>query len=164
MKSYIKRGVIGIAIVLVLGGIIFLLSQLISYKIQTKTPKVKKSIEEIVESNKDDLDKIEVDKSKITSSEDIYNLIHKMANTLIVAEDNLIYGEIPINDDSISEAMVFIKDTNLISEEEREVFMNILEAWQEKDYSNGVQAHNYAWKLLRGDIGRAKSLRSEYER
>lgn len=164
MKNYIKRGAIGLLIVLFIGGSIFLLTKLIAYKIQTKTPEVNKSIEEIVETNKETLDKADLDQSKIASAEEIYNVIHQMANTLIVAEDNLIYGEIPINDNNIGNAMAMINNTNLISEEEKEVFMNILAAWQEKDYSNGVQAHNYAWKLLDGNIGRAKSLRSEYER
>lgn len=164
MKTYIKRGVIGLLIVLFIGGGVFLVSNLVAYKIQTKTPEVKKSIDEIVEGNKENLDKVYVDNSKITSAEDIYNLIHQMANTIIVAEDNLIYGEIPINDESINKAMVMINNTDLISKEEKEVFMNILEAWQQKDYSNGVQAHNYAWKLLDGNIGRAKSLRSQYKK
>jgi hypothetical protein len=47
---------------------------------------------------------------------------------------------------------------------ETEVFLNILQEWKDNDYSKGVQAHNYAWKLLHGNMGRAKELRSEYSK
>jgi hypothetical protein len=162
MKKFIKRGAIGIVIILFAGGAIFLLSKFITYKVETKVPEVKKSTEQIVEKNKDVLNKTKIEESKVINSGDIYAMIHQMSNTLIVAEDGLIIGEIPINEQSINEAMVIINDTELISKEETEVFLNILQAWKDRDYSNGVQAHNYAWKLLHGNMGRAKELRSEY--
>lgn len=162
MKKYIKRGAIGLAIILFSGAAIFALSKFITLKAETKVPESNKSTEQIVEKNKVDLDKTKIDKSKIINSEDIYAMIHKMANTLIVAEDDLIIGLIPINEQSINEAMVIIKDTELISDKETEVFLNILQEWKDEDYSQGVQAHNYAWKLLHGNMGRAKELRSEY--
>lgn len=87
-----------------------------------------------------------------------------MANTLIIAEDNKIFGLIPINEQSVNQAMLIIKDTTLIPKDEKEVFMNILQAWKEKDYSNGVQDHNYAWNKLKGNMGKAKELRAEYRK
>jgi hypothetical protein len=162
MKKYIKRGAIGLVIILFAGGSIFLLSKFITYKLETKIPEGNESIEQIVEKNKADLEGTKIDKSRIIKLEDIYAMIHKMANTLIVAEDGLIIGEIPINDQSINEAMVIIKNTDLISNEETKVFLNILQEWKDKNYSQGVQAHNYAWRLLHGNMGRAKELRSEY--
>lgn len=155
---------LGAIILLITGGSMFFLSQYIAFKNDTKIPEVKKSVEQIAEDNKIALDKTEIDKSKIKNVEDIYTIIHKMANTLIVAEDNLIYGLIPIDEKSINEAMVIIRDTDLISTDEKDVFMNILQEWKNEDYSNGVQAHNYAWTKLRGDIGRAKELRAEYKK
>jgi len=162
MKKFIKWGAIGLAIILFAAGAIFALSKFITYKVETKVPEVKKSTEQIIEKNKADLDNIKKDKSEINDSDDIYSIIHQMSNTLIVAEDGLIIGEIPINEQSINEAMVIINGTESISNEEIEVFLNILQAWKDKNYSNGVQAHNYAWKLLHGNMGRAKELRSEY--
>ncbi|MBK5240655.1 DUF6241 domain-containing protein [Clostridium sp.] len=162
MKKFIKRGAIGLVIIMFTGGSIFLLSKFITYKIETKVPDGNESVEQIVEKNKDDLDNTKIDKSKISNSEDIYAMVHQMANTLIVAEDGLIIGEKPINEESINEAMVIVKDTDLIYNEETEVFLNILQEWKDNDYSQGVQAHNYAWKLLHGNMGRAKELRSEY--
>lgn len=162
MKRNIKRSAIVVVIILFAGGLIFSLSKLVIYKSQTKVLESNKSIEQIVEKNKVDLASTKIDNDKIVNAEDIYTMIHEMANTLIVAEDGLIYGEVPINEESINEAMLILKDTELISSKEKEVCLNILQRWKEEDYSQGVQAHNYAWKLLHGNIGRAKELKSEY--
>ncbi|MBC8062291.1 MAG: hypothetical protein H7Y18_16705 [Clostridiaceae bacterium] len=163
MRKYMKWITISLVIIII-AGILFFAKEQIIYKEQVKNPEVTKSMEQIEEENKLDLDKVKIDKSIIKSAEDIYDLIHQMANTLIVAEDNLIIGEIPINDQSINEAMFIVKDNKLISKEEKEVFLNVLNDWKHKDYSNGVQAHNYTWKLLKGNMGRAKELRPEFKK
>lgn len=54
-------------------------------------------------------------------------------------------------------------EINKVDKSEKEVFLNILDTWKHKDFSNGVQAHNYAWKRLNGQIGRAKELREQYK-
>jgi len=158
MNKYQKLGV-GI-----ISGIILvvIVTYYISYKIDTKTPETDHSSEEILEENKGDLS-TEVNEYSNMESDDVYEVIHKMANTLIVAEDGLIYGEIEINDESINRAMNIVNDTTTIEKEERLVFMNILQDWKEEDFSNGVQAHNYAWARLNGSIGRAKDLREKYK-
>jgi hypothetical protein len=164
MKKYLMRSTAVLAAFLVIGGLAFLLFKLAAYRTETKTPEVKKSVEQIVEDNAADLEAVNVDKAKVKTAEDVYSLIHQMANTLIIAEDNMIIGEIPVNNENISIAMVVVKENNSISEEEREVFMNVLQQWKDGDLANGVQAHNYAWKKLKGDIGRAKELRPEYKK
>ena len=169
MKNYFKWKSTRLIIILFIGGLMFLSSKLIPYEIEAKTAEAKttetkKTTEQIIKKNKPDLDKVIVNKSEITKAEDIYSLIHQMANTLIVAEDNLIYGKIPINNESISQAMVILKDTNLISTEKKEVFMNTLQEWKDKDFSKCVQAHNYVWKLLNGNIGKATAIKTEYQK
>lgn len=158
MKKYIKWGVLILALITT----ITMITYYISYTIDTKIPVADQSMEEILEKNKEDL-ATETTSTDTIESEDIYKMIHEMANTLIVAEDGLIYGTIPINHKNINRAMAIIKDTTAISEDEKLVFMNILQDWKEKDFSNGVQAHNYAWNKLNGTIGRAKDLKTEYK-
>jgi hypothetical protein len=158
MKKYEK---IGLGIILLI-SIIFIGYYFISYKIDTKTHETDQSIEEILEKNKESLD-TEVSKSKSMEPKYIYEMIHEMANTLIVAEDGLIYGNITINDENINRAMAIINQSDSIKEDEKLVFMNILQDWKEEDFSNGVQAHNYAWNKLNGTIGRAKDLKKEYK-
>lgn len=141
MNKYQKivLGVLAAVVVIATG------SYYISYRIDTRTPETDQSIEEIVEKNKEDLES-EVSTSEKIKAEDIYERIHKMANTIIVAEDGLIYGKIKINDESINNAMAIVKDSTVIEEDERLVFMNILQDWKEGDFSSGVRDHNYAWK------------------
>lgn len=163
MSKGLKWTIIGVIIAAVLGGIAFFGYEFFKYKQDVKVPEVKKSVEQIVEENKSEINKVDKEKIKVTSKTDIYDIFHRMSNTLIVAEDGLIYGEIPINDESISQAMAMVNSTDLIDKSEKEVFLNILDAWKHKDFSNGVQAHNYAWKKLNGQIGRAKELREQYK-
>lgn len=158
MNKYKKLGV-GILAVM---GVVAIGTYFISYIMDTKTPETDYSIEEIVEKNKGNLD-TEVSTYSSMQEEDIYIMIHEMANTLIVAEDGLIYGQIPINDNSINKAMAVVSHSTTIDEDEKLVFMNILQDWREKNFSGGVRAHNYAWKRLNGTIGRAKDLRKEYK-
>lgn len=163
MSRGLKWTIIGVVITAILGGIIFFGYEFLKYKQDVKVPEVKKSAEQIVEENKSEINKVDKEKIKVTSKSDIYDIFHRMSNTLIVAEDGLIYGEIPINDESISQAMAMVNSTDLIDKSEKEVFLNILDAWKKKDFSNGVQAHNYAWKRLNGQIGRAKELREQFK-
>jgi hypothetical protein len=163
MSKWFKWTIIGVIIAAVLGGSVYFGIQFFKYKEDVKVPEVKKSAEQILEENKAELNKVNKEKTKVSSKGEIYDIFHQMSNTLIVAEDGLIYGEIPINDESISQAMAMLNSTDLIDKSEKEVFLNILDAWKKKDYSNGVQAHNYAWKRLNGQIGRAKELRDEYK-
>ncbi|MFA9397759.1 MAG: DUF6241 domain-containing protein [Clostridiaceae bacterium] len=162
-KVTFKFKAIGVIIILCCVVFAVLFVKIKDYRNDTKTPEVKESLAQIVSDNQDEFDCVQVDVSKITNKNEIYNLIHKMANTLIVAEDNQIYGETPINSGSVNKAMIIVCETDLISEDEKEVLLNILQAWKNGDYSNGVQAHNYVWKRLDGNIGRAKELRSEYK-
>lgn len=163
MSKWFKWTIIGVIIAAALGVSAYFGIQFFKYKEDVKVPEVKKSAEQIVEENKAELNKVNKEKIKVASKVEIYDIFHRMSNTLIVAEDGLIYGELPIDDKSISEAMVMVNSTDLIDKSEKEVFLNILDAWKKKDFSNGVQAHNYAWKRLDGQIGRAKELRDEYK-
>lgn len=80
-----------------------------------------------------------------------------------MAEDGKYWGNIPINDKNVNEAMKIFIDTTFLPKEEKEIPLNVLQAWKEGDYSNGVQAHNYVWKKLNGNVGRAKELKPQYK-
>ena len=72
-------------------------------------------------------------------------------------------GEKNINNQIVNEAIKVVSTTAFLSTEEREIILSILQAWKEKDYSNGVEAHNYVWKKLNGNVGRAKALLPQYK-
>ena len=157
-----KRKLVIIPLALLLMGVSFVLFKFIEYKIQTKTPDVTKSAEDIITENEKDLATTAVS-SNIKDAKDIYTLIHHMANTLIEAEDGEVWGEKTINNQSVNKAMKIVISSEFLTEEEREILLNVLQAWKEKDYSNGVEAHNYVWKKLNGNIGRAKELLPQYK-
>jgi hypothetical protein len=163
--KYLKWGAVAIVIILVIGGLAFTISRFFVHKEEVvETPEAAAGIEEIVEQNKADLEKAKPPGIKISSAEDIYSIIHRMSNTLIEAEDGLIYGEISINEEQINSIMKEVNSTNFIDSAEKKILLNILNRWKQKDYSQGVKDHNYVWNKLGGNIGKAKALRPEYRK
>lgn len=81
----------------------------------------------------------------------IYDMIHRMANTIIIAEDGNIWGKDEITQDSIDKALYQLNGRDEYLDTE-------LKKWKELDFSNGVEVHNYVWTKLGGTIGKAKSL------
>jgi hypothetical protein len=130
--------------------------------VQTLTPPM--TIEEILEKNKSDMEKVKADLSKITKADDVYDLIHKMANTLTVAEDGKSSGEIPVNKETVMEAMVIVNTTDVINKDEKAILLNCLNRWKNGDYSNAVEEHNYVWRKLGGTVGKAVRVKDEYKK
>lgn len=81
----------------------------------------------------------------------IYDMIHRMANTIIIAEDGNIWGKDEITQDSIDKALYQLNGRDEYLDAE-------LKKWKELDFYNGVEVHNYVWTKLGGTIGKAKAL------
>lgn len=79
--------------------------------------------------------------------------IHEMANSLILAEDNKIWGKVKVNKDSISELLKMLNTSKAF--EEKDTFIAIAKKWQKGDFSTIVDDHNMVWKILKGTIGKA---------
>jgi len=112
-------------------------------------------------------DSKEVEKKDTSSNYDkseIFSTMHEMSNTLIVARDGQVWGEIPINEQSITEIEEMVVSNNNLDEKEESRILGIIESWKKGDFSNGVDDHNYFWDKLGGNIGRAKALKSEYKK
>ncbi|MBU3097985.1 MULTISPECIES: DUF6241 domain-containing protein [Clostridium] len=86
----------------------------------------------------------------------LYNTMHKMINTKIVAEDGKIWGEVEITDAKCDQ---LINDVSKSGYPDKVVLLEFLTRWKNKDFKNGVGEHNYLWDGLNGTIGKAKSLR-----
>lgn len=96
----------------------------------------------------------EVDSKNINNIEMIYDEVHKMANSLIIAEDNQIWGEEKITRKRIKELLKSVKGID--------DFLTVeIEKWDELDFNNAVEVHNYVWKKLGGTIGKAIDLNNE---
>ncbi|MCX7694475.1 MAG: DUF6241 domain-containing protein [Caloramator sp.] len=100
--------------------------------------------------------------TKITSKSsleyEIYDTMHRMANTKIEAVDGKVLGEIEITVERCDILIDKVNQSNLKSEEKNRL-LEILNRWKNGDFSNCVEEHNYVWRKLGGTVGRAKSLR-----
>lgn len=85
---------------------------------------------------------------------EIYDKVHLMANTIIVAEDGEIWGTYQITKDDLSN----IKNQVLGNDD---YLYNELSKWLELDFSNAVEVHNYVWEKLGGTVGKAEKLNDE---
>lgn len=96
----------------------------------------------------------EVDSKNINNIEKIYDEVHKMANSLIIAEDNQIWGEEKITRKRIKELLESVDGVD--------GFLTVeIEKWDKLDFNNAVEVHNYVWKKLGGTIGKAIDLNNE---
>lgn len=94
---------------------------------------------------------INVDEQRMV---EINEYVHHMANTIILAVDGKINGTKQITMETIDEALGMVKDVDLYLYKE-------ISKWKEGDFSNGVDVHNYVWKNLDGEIGKASKLDEE---
>ena len=81
----------------------------------------------------------------------VYEEVHRMANTIIIAEDGNIWGKDEITEDNIDKVLYQLNGRDEYLDTE-------LKKWKGLDFSNGVEVHNYVWTKLGGTIGKAKSL------
>lgn len=93
---------------------------------------------------------------ELKNPEQIYNMIHEMANTKIIAEGNLIGAVKPMTKQRVERLKKAISDLKI----EDKKIIEILDRWSMQDFSQAVDDHNYIWsKYLNGTIGKAKALR-----
>ena len=148
------------AIVIILGGMawsglkLYDLTQAPSYnKPEGEANKVIGNNEENSEeeSSEEKGNTITVDEQRMI---EINEYVHHMANTIILAVDGKINGTKQITMETIDEALSMVKDVDWYLYEE-------ISKWKDGDFSNGVEVHNYVWKNLDGEIGKANKLDEE---
>lgn len=97
-------------------------------------------------------EKVEV--KKIDNLDKIYDEVHRMSNSLIIAEDNQIWGEDKITRKRIDEVLKFVEGIDDFLAVE-------IKKWDKLDFNNAVEVHNYVWKKLGGNVGKAIDLNNE---
>ncbi len=90
------------------------------------------------------------------SESNIYDIMHKMVNTKIIAENDKIWGELPMNKEEIQNLKGIVEKVNY---KDREQLLDILNRWEAGDFSQADKDHNYVWEKLGGTIGRAVGVR-----
>lgn len=87
--------------------------------------------------------------------EQIWNDLHKMANTKIEATQ--IWGKIEITEELVNRKILEVTSSNF---DDKQELLKILNNWKNRNFNNAVEEHNYLWDKLRGTIGRATALKS----
>lgn len=87
---------------------------------------------------------------------ELYDEMHKMANTKIIAVDGKKGGEIEITPEKCNELIEYIKDSTFW---DKQVLLNMLNRWVKGDFHDAVAEHNYLWEALGGSVGRAIKLK-----
>ena len=82
-----------------------------------------------------------------------YKFVHQMSNNLIIASDGEKWGEQDVTVENIDLAIEMLKNDEYIATE--------LNKWKEGDFKNSVEVHNYCWRILEGNTGKASSLSKE---
>ncbi|MGL5352504.1 MAG: DUF6241 domain-containing protein [Clostridium sp.] len=82
-----------------------------------------------------------------------YDFVHQMSNNLIVAEDGKIRGNQDVTLENIEAGIKMLQNDSYIVEE--------LNKWKEGNFDNAVELHNYCWRILDGNEGKAKSILSD---
>jgi hypothetical protein len=91
--------------------------------------------------------------------QDIVEEIHLMSNSLIQAEDNMVWGKDKVNKASIDKVIKMLDQAAVNTKTKK--LREIVVRWQQGDFSQIVDDHNFVWDLLGGTVGRAKSADSE---
>lgn len=107
---------------------------------------------ETVSQSQEDTSQEEVDNGY--NVEDLYYEVHLRANTIIIAENDEIWEEIEIDKGFLNETVPLLKgkDDYLYKE---------LLKWNNLDFSNAVEVHNYVWEKLGGTVGKAVAINED---
>lgn len=89
----------------------------------------------------------------------IYDIMHKMANSKIIAKDGQVWGALPMEKSKI---IVLKQTVEKIDYPDREYLLEVLDRWENGDFSQCVEEHNYFWNKLNGTIGEAIKLKENH--
>lgn len=147
--------VIGVSIGLIVGSIF-----LVTYILDKVSGNFK------AKQNQKEIRSISLELTKETSSElksvdyysevHIYDIMHRMANSKIEAKDGQIWGELPMDK---AEIQALKKTIEKIDYWDRDYLLEVLDRWENGDFSKCVEEHNYLWHNLGGTVGEADDIR-----
>lgn len=148
--SNVLKGIgMTIAVIGILVGMIFGGMKLYEYG----HPKENESSEQAENNDITDGENVEEEKVEVSAAdlEKMYDYVHFMANTIIIPEDGKIRGVKDITNDTIAEALSLVKGVD-------EYLYTEISKWKDCKFDNAVEVHNYVWKKLGGNEGKAGSL------
>ena len=162
-KSYkrLKATAIVLAILAVVLGVSFAIELTLGGSSSSKNVAVSKENESSIETSPKEtssqlqqVSSSEVEVDNGYNIEDLYYEVHLRANTIIIAENDEIWEEIEIDKGFLNETVPLLKgkDDYLYKE---------LLKWDDLDFSNAVEVHNYVWEKLGGTVGKAIAINED---
>lgn len=158
MKNFFKSKIFITILVIIFIITIGTISFFIYMQINSGNLNAKSNISEIKKIDKElaSEESTEIKDSEYYPIENIYDIIHRMSNTKIIAEDNQIWGKLQITPENIASLKSLIEKINY---DDKEYMLEVLTRWENNDFSQAVEEHNYFWKKLGGTVGKATSLK-----
>lgn len=123
---------------------------------QSGNKNAKEALKEMETLSKDLEDTDELQSSSTYSREKIYDVMHRMSNSKIIAKDNQIWGTLSMDEKQISTVKAIVEK---VSYSDRSYMLEVLERWEKGDFSQADKEHNYFWKKLGGTIGEATGVK-----
>ncbi len=150
MRTKLKKIILGLLGVLVLGGIMTVV--FISFdkaNEKSKDAEIAEKIEsaEVVESL-----------PYVYSDEGFERRVHEMTHQKVYAESK--WGAFEMKEENIDMLLKVLDETEMENEES---YREILTTWKKGDFSNSVEVHNRIWSSNEGDIGEAERLATPEE-
>jgi hypothetical protein len=145
LRRYVKAIIVSVIVVILSGIGSYVLANRNFNKVANESSKIKELTQIL---KKDDI--------KDKDTRETFKKMHEMANTKIVAEDGLIWGEIQPTEEEVSSLIQKVTNSNY---EDKDKLLEILNRWKSGDFSNCVDEHNFMWKKLGGQVGKASKLR-----
>jgi len=94
--------------------------------------------------------------------EKILEVMHQMTHQKIAADAK--WGAIPMTTGNIEKINSIVSGSKKIrTAEVKNQLIKIITKWENGDYSEADQDHNYIWKLQKGTLGKARGLLSKEE-
>ncbi len=158
MKNIFKSKIFITIFVIISIIVVGLFSYIIYKQIDSGNFKAKSNISYIKKIDKElsQDESSEVKDSEYYPVENIYDILHRMSNTKIIAEDNQIWGKIEMDPEYIASLKTLIEKVDY---KDKDYMLEVLTRWENSDFSQAVEEHNYFWKKLGGTVGKATSLK-----
>lgn len=168
MDNKVKIGVISLISVIILGIAVFMI-----FKNDSKTNQLGKNDEKIKSETGKEITYTETYQSMLDNAYNgmkdnksfkfenynVYDLVHWISNPVITAKENKKIGFIEPSPQNIDKLIVVVEKSDI---SHKKFFLETLEKWKKGDFVDVVDMHNTAWKMLDGNIGKAKGP-DEYE-
>ncbi|GAE93296.1 hypothetical protein JCM21714_2367 [Gracilibacillus boraciitolerans JCM 21714] len=100
----------------------------------------------------------EVNAEKILSESAYMDTLHQMTHQKIYADQK--WGAVEITEERMELMLNIAEESNFTH---RDFYIETLTSWQNDNFSNAVEVHNYIWEQQNGTIGRATRMLTDEE-